>query len=218
MKYYKLKTVAFYIFVATIMFFDLKGSENENEGICPCCCCPDEGENKEEKVEEIKEKDNVNDKEEEDDDEKNFILRLEQCFNNVINEENFKKYVGKKKGKKKRLFIVDLKDVWNEIVFEELENELGNLFSYKKNLIDNLPLKNLSMISYCPKNNKEDVFEICEFKMNYNSTIKDVFDHFKNASTWVKEDCLILFIKDQDRNIVSLISYKDFFVINKENN
>ena len=36
---YKLKTVAFYIFVATVISFDLKGSENENEGICPCCNC-----------------------------------------------------------------------------------------------------------------------------------------------------------------------------------
>ena len=37
----KLKTVAFYIFVATIMSFELKGNENENEGNCPCCnqCC-----------------------------------------------------------------------------------------------------------------------------------------------------------------------------------
>ena len=48
MKYYKLKTVAFYIFVATIMSFDLKGSENGNEVICPCCCS-DEGEKKGEK-------------------------------------------------------------------------------------------------------------------------------------------------------------------------
>ena len=45
MKYYKLKTVVFYIFATTIMSFDLKGSEkdgkNENEGSCPCCnqCC-----------------------------------------------------------------------------------------------------------------------------------------------------------------------------------
>ena len=48
MKYYKLKTVAFYIFATTIMSFDLKGSENENEGNCPCCNCCD----KEEKLEE----------------------------------------------------------------------------------------------------------------------------------------------------------------------
>ena len=39
MEKYKLKTVAFYIFVATVISFDLKGSENENEGICPCCNC-----------------------------------------------------------------------------------------------------------------------------------------------------------------------------------
>ena len=39
MEYYKLKTVAFYIFVGTIMFVNLKGSENENEWSCPCCNC-----------------------------------------------------------------------------------------------------------------------------------------------------------------------------------
>ena len=49
MKYYKLKTVVFYIFATTIISFDLKaseeGSENENEGICSCCCS-DEGKKK----------------------------------------------------------------------------------------------------------------------------------------------------------------------------
>ena len=50
MKYYKLKTVAFYIFVATVMSFDLKGGENENEGICSCCnCCKEEEKKEEEK-------------------------------------------------------------------------------------------------------------------------------------------------------------------------
>ena len=38
-EYYKLKTIAFYIFVATIMFVNLKGSENENEWSCSCCNC-----------------------------------------------------------------------------------------------------------------------------------------------------------------------------------
>ena len=47
MKYYKLKTVAFYIFVATVMSFDLKGNEDENEVIC-LCCCSDEGKKNEE--------------------------------------------------------------------------------------------------------------------------------------------------------------------------
>ena len=41
-------------------------------------------------------------------------------------------------------------------------------------------------------------------------TIKDVFDYFKNASTWVNEDCLILFIKDQYSNIASLVPYIEF--------
>ena len=53
MKYYKLKTVAFYAFATTIISFDLKGIENENEGIC-LCCCSDEGK----KNEENKEKEN----------------------------------------------------------------------------------------------------------------------------------------------------------------
>ena len=39
MEYYKLKTIAFYIFVGTIMFVNLKGSENENEWSCSCCNC-----------------------------------------------------------------------------------------------------------------------------------------------------------------------------------
>ena len=39
MEYYKLKIVAFYIFMGNIMFVNLKGSENENEWSCPCCNC-----------------------------------------------------------------------------------------------------------------------------------------------------------------------------------
>ena len=51
------------------------------------------------------------------------------------------------------------------------------------------------------------------------STINQVFDSFENASTWGKDKkCLILFIKDQDRNIVSLVPYFDFFMIYKEKN
>ena len=304
MKYYKLKTVAFYIFVATVISFDLKGSENENEGICPCCCS-DEGEKKGEK-EEGEEKNNENkedtkdkkkkedkkegeegeggeggeenkedtkDKkkegekkdeekkegeggeggeggddggyeggdegkeeeegeeggdeggdeekkdeeeeenegedyeEEEDDDDENFILGLKQCFDSVINKEKFKTYVGKKEGMKERLFIVDLKEGWNEIVFEKLKDNLSELFSYKEKWSEKkLLLNNLSLISYCPKNENDKESKILEFEMDPNSTINQVFDYFKNASTWVNEGCLILFIKDQDGSIVSLTS------------
>ena len=67
MKYYKLKTVAFYIFVVTIISFDLKGSEesseNENEGNYSPCCCPDEGKKKGEKNEGENKGENANDKE-----------------------------------------------------------------------------------------------------------------------------------------------------------
>ena len=50
--------------------------------------------------------------------------------------------------------------------------------------------------------------------MNPYSTINQVFDSFENASTWVNEEktCLILFIKDQDSNIVSLVPYAYFFM------
>ena len=59
--------------------------------------------------------------------------------------------------------------------------------------------------------------------MDPNSTINQVFDHFKNASTWSNDKkCLILFIKDQDSNIVSLVSSSDgyswYYTILKENN
>ena len=50
MEYYKLKIVAFYIFVGTIMFVNLKGSENENEWSCSCCNCCEKKENKNENL------------------------------------------------------------------------------------------------------------------------------------------------------------------------
>lgn len=83
----------------------------------------------------------------------------------------------------------------------------------------NLSLDNLSLISYCPKNENNEESKILEFEMNPYSTINQVFDSFENASTWVNEEktCLILFIKDQDSNIVSLVPYADFFMIYKEN-
>ena len=262
MENYKLKTVVFYVFATTIMSFDLKGSENENEGNCPCCnCC-----NKEEKpevgknIEEKKEEENANNKEkekkeenkeenkegegdeggddggyeggdegeeeegedegegggegggEDEDEEKNFISKLEQCFNKVIKEEKHKKYFGNNKKEKKRLFIVDLNNVLNEIIFEDLEDTLSEIFFCKESVTnDNLDLDNFSLVSYCPKDENNEEFEICEFKMDHDSTIKDVFDYFKNASTWVNEDCLILFIKDQYSNIARLVPYTDFF-------
>lgn len=276
MKYYKKKTVVFYIFVATIMSFDLKGNENENEGNCPCCDCCKEEEKKEEKnnenKEDTKDKKKEGEKKDEekkegeggeggddggyeggdegeeeeegeeggdeggdegeeeeekkdDDEEEIFIQALEQCFKDVINEEKFKKYVGKNKGMKERLFIVDLNEGWNEIVFEKLKDNLSELFSYKEKWSEKkLLLNNLSLISYCPKDENNEEFEICEFKMNPDSTIKDVFDYFENASTWVNEEkkCLILFIKDQDGNIVSLTSigtYGEYiYTIYKEKN
>ena len=285
MKYYKLKTVAFYIFVATVISFDLKGSENENEGICPCCCSDEgekkgekeegeeknnenkedtkdkkkkgekkdeekkEGEKKEEdkkegeegeggeggndgegggdeekkdeekKDEEKKDEEKKDEEEEENDDDENFILGLKQCFDSVINKEKFKTYVGKKEGMKERLFIVDLNEGWNEIVFEKLKDNLSELFSYKEKWSEKkLLLNNLSLISYCLKNENDEESKILEFEMDPNSTINQVFDHFKNASTWSNDKkCLILFIKDQDSNIVSLVPIAGFFKIYKEN-
>ena len=74
----------------------------------------------------------------------------------------------------------------------------------------NLSLDNLSLISYCPKNENNEESKILEFEMNPYSTINQVFDSFENASTWVNEDCLILFIKDQYSNIASLVPYIEF--------
>ena len=253
MKYYKLKTVAFYIFIATIMSFDLKGSENGNEVICPCCCS-DEWEKKGEKEEgeedtkDEKKKENKDEEkkegeegeggeggndgeggredegedegeDEDEDDEKNFISELEQCFYKVIKGKKHKNYFGNNKKEKKRLFIVDLNNVLNEIIFEELDDKLSDFFSYKESVTEEkLPLDNLSLISYCPKDENNKKFEIREFEMKTDSTIKGVFDYFENASTWVNKECLILFIKDQDNNIVSLVPYTGFFKIYKENN
>ena len=254
MKYYKLKTVAFYIFIATIMSFDLKGSENGNEVICPCCCSDEwekkgekeEGEedtkdekkkeNKDEEKKEGEEGEGGNDGEggredegedegedEDEDDEKNFISELEQCFYKVIKGKKHKNYFGNNKKEKKRLFIVDLNNVLNEIIFEKLEDNLSKIFSYKESVTEKkLHLDNLSLISYCPKNENYEESKILEFEMKTDSTIKGVFDYFENASTWVNKECLILFIKDQDSNIVSLVSLSDgyswYYTILKENN
>ena len=146
-------------------------------------------------------------------------MGLKQCFDSVINKEKFKTYVGKKEGMKERLFIVDLNEGWNEIVFEKLKDNLSELFFYKEKWSEKkLLLNNLSLISYCPKNENDKESKILEFEMDPNSTINQVFDHFKNASTWSNDKkCLILFIKDQDNNIVSLVPYAGFFKIYKEN-
>ena len=227
MKYYKLKTVAFYVFVATVMSFDLKGGENENEGICSCCnCCKEEEKKEEEKKGGEKEKKvgKKKKKKKKKKEEEIFILRLKLCFSRAIgkinknvgdnkeeedkiNEEQEKQKVEKDKTKK-RLFIVDLKNVLREIIFEKLDDKLSYFLLYKENLNDTLPLDNLSLISYCSKNENNKDFKICAFKIKSDSTINDVFEYFKDASTWVndKKNCLILFIKDQNGSIVSLES------------
>ena len=115
-----------------------------------------------------------------------------------------------------------MKNVLREIIFEKLDDKLSYFLLYKENLNDTLPLDNLSLISYCSKdeNNKES--KILELKMDPYFNINQVFEHFKNASTWCNKDCLILFIKDQDSNIVSLVSSSDgyswYYTIYKENN
>ena len=88
MKYYKLKTVAFYIFATTIISFDLKGSENENEGICSCYNCWNNKEKKEEKETEVENKDDGKDEEKKEEAEKT--------------EENKEKEKNKNKKEKKK--------------------------------------------------------------------------------------------------------------------
>ena len=160
--------------------------------------------------------------EEDDDNEKDFSSKLKKYFDVVIAKMKPKIYVGNKKEMNRRLFIANPSGEYNKINFLDEGKQMKDLFSYKKDIktYDNLPLNNLSLISYCPKNENNKESEICEFKMNPDSTIENVFDYFKNASTWVneKKTCLILFIKDQDRNIVSLTSNCGFFVIYKEKN
>ena len=140
MKYYKLKTVAFYIFVATVISFDLKGSENENEGICPCCCCSDEGENKEERDREESEenkgnkenkeenKENKEEKGEENKEEgenKKYIENFKQRYKAIIESEEFfkSKNVKTNGSKKRRLFIADEDDFCTEIRFSSDEKK-----------------------------------------------------------------------------------------------
>ena len=219
---YKLKTVAFYIFVATVISFDLKGSENENEWNCHCCCCPDEGENKEKEIEEESEenkgnkenkeenKENKEEKGEENKEEgenKKYIENFKQRYEAIIEDERFfnsKKIFKSKKckineTKKRRLFIADEKDFCTEIKFSSDEKRINDLFSYKKTLFGNkLSLTELFLISYCPKENDKNDFVIHEMEMTDNLIIKDVFDQFKGASTWSNEkNSLILFIKSK---------------------
>ena len=86
MKYYKLKTVAFYIFIATIMSFDLKGSENEDEGSCTCCNCWNNKENKEEKKPEVVNKEKKLEGENKDEEEKKERRRREKIRRRKINK------------------------------------------------------------------------------------------------------------------------------------
>ena len=197
---YKLKTVAFYIFVATVISFDLKGSENENEWNCHCCCCPDEGENKEKKIEEESEENKEENKEEGEN--KKYIENFKQRYEAIIeNEEIFKSKKVKTNGsKKRRLFIADEEDFCTEIRFSSDEKKkIDDLFSYKKKAWgDKLSLNDLSLISYYPKENDKNDFVIREIKMTDNLTIENVFDRFKGVSTWSDEkDSLILFIKSK---------------------
>lgn len=134
-------------------------------------------------------------------------MELEQYFNNTIRKIKNKKDVGNNKKEKQRLFIANSLGIYNEKRFVDETQKMKDLFSYKKIFNHTLTLDNLSLISYCPKNENNEEFEIREFKMNHDSTIKGVFDHFESASTWGSDKkYFILFIKDSDSNIVSLTS------------
>ena len=127
-----------------------------------------------------------------------------------INEEQEKQKEEKDKTKK-RLVIAGSNNVWKEIIFENLDDNLSKFLSYKEDVNNNTLLSdNLSLISYCPKEDNIDEWKTCEVKITQELTIQNIFDNFQNASTWVndKKNCLILFIKDQDGSIVSLESYE----------
>ena len=110
---------------------------------------------------------------------------------------------------KKRLVIAGSNNVLNEIIFENLDDNLSKFLSYRKDVNNNTLLSdNLSLISYCLKEDNMDECKTCEVKITQELTIQNIFDNFQKASTWVNEECLILFIKDQDGSIVGLSSYK----------
>ena len=124
MKYYKLKTVAFYIFVATVISFDLKGSENENEGICSYCnCCKEE---KEEDKKEVGEKTEEENKEEKKEIAfKDYYTQNDEALYEVESNQNFLKYISLYE----YLNLLDIFTIENSTIKTELPNKL--IFSSK---------------------------------------------------------------------------------------
>ena len=115
MKYYKLKTVAFYIFVATVISFDLKGSENENEGICNCCnCCKEDSQ-----------KMNYLAPQEKEIAFKDYYIQNDEALYEVESNQNFLKYISLYE----YLNLLDSFTVANSTIKTELPNKL--IFSSK---------------------------------------------------------------------------------------
>ena len=115
MKYYKLKTVAFYIFVATVISFDLKGSENENEGICSYCnCCKEDSQ-----------KMNYLAPQEKEIAFKNYYTQNDEALYEVESNQNFLKYISLYE----YLNLLDSFTFANSTIKTELPNKL--IFSSK---------------------------------------------------------------------------------------
>ena len=119
MENYKIKTVAFYIFVATVISFDLKGSENANEGSCPCCNCCDKEKEEEDKKEEKKEEDKKEIAF------KDYYTQNDEALYEVESNQNFLKYISLYE----YLNLLDSFTVENSTIKTELPNKL--IFSSK---------------------------------------------------------------------------------------
>ena len=147
MKYYKLKTVAFYIFVATIMSFDLKGSENENEGICSYCnCCKKDSQ-----------KMNYLAPQEKEIAFKDYYTQNDEALYEVESNQNFLKYISLYE----YLNLLDSFTVENSTIKTELPNKL--IFSSK----DEFFQKDMSIEEYqCFIENKifklDEISELAE--------------------------------------------------------
>ena len=147
MKYYKLKTVAFYIFVATIMSFDLKGSENENEGICSYCnCCKEDSQ-----------KMNYLAPQEKEIAFKDYYTQNDEALYEVESNQNFLKYISLYE----YLNLLDSFTVANSTIKTELPNKL--IFSSK----DEFFQKDMSIEEYqCFIENKifklDEISELAE--------------------------------------------------------
>ena len=187
MKYYKLKTVAFYIFVATIMSFDLKGSENANEGICSYCnCCKEDSQ-----------KMNYLAPQEKEIAFKDYYTQNDEALYEVESNQNFLKYISLYE----YLNLLDSFTVENSTIKTELPNKL--IFSSK----DEFFQKDMSI---------EGFQSFIENKIFNLKDIKNIIGNNETTASIFKQICIEIY-RELELKLRQHYDSNDDVVIKKKN-